>query len=119
MTLQYCHQPKNGLWWLSRRQSSLRSADEQSNPKTGIDRGGSIVKGTEAIVEILAYEDIPFAVVYPGSGIENVIVALARDEKKRIRCILPRHERVGMDILDILAPLRCPARGDWDSIPGR
>ena len=58
------------------------------------------MKGTEAIVEILAYEDIPFAVVYPGSGIENVIVALARDEKKRIRCILPRHERVGMDILD-------------------
>ena len=35
------------------------------------------MKGTEAILEILAREDIPFAVVYPGSGIENVIVALA------------------------------------------
>jgi len=58
------------------------------------------MRGTQAIVEILAAEDIPFVVAYPGLGNESIISALLHDEKRRIRCILPRHERVGMDMVD-------------------
>ena len=41
------------------------------------------MKGTQAIIEILAAEQIPFAVVYPGAGIGDVISALVNDEKKK------------------------------------
>lgn len=58
------------------------------------------MRGTQAIVEILAAEDIPFVVAYPGLGNESIISALLHDEKRRIRCILPRHERVGIDLVD-------------------
>ncbi len=58
------------------------------------------MQGTQVIVEILAAEGIPFVVAYPGLGNEPIISALLNDEKRRIRCILPRHERVGMDIVD-------------------
>ena len=58
------------------------------------------MQGTQIIVEILAAEGIPFVVAYPGLGNESIISALLHDEKNRIRCILPRHERVGMDIVD-------------------
>ena len=56
--------------------------------------------GREAIVNILASEGIPFVIAYPGLGNESTISALLNDEKGRVRCILPRHERVGMDMLD-------------------
>ncbi|MBC8230571.1 hypothetical protein H8E77_13570 [bacterium] len=58
------------------------------------------MQGTQVIVELLAAEGIPFVVAYPGLGNESIISALLHDEKNRIRCILPRHERVGMDIVD-------------------
>jgi acetolactate synthase-1/2/3 large subunit len=58
------------------------------------------MRGTQAIVEILAAEGIPFVIAYPGLGNESIISALLHDEKRRIRCILPRHERVGMDLVD-------------------
>jgi acetolactate synthase-1/2/3 large subunit len=58
------------------------------------------MQGAQVIVEILAAERIPFVVAYPGLGNENIISALLHDEKGRIRCILPRHERVGMDMAD-------------------
>ena len=58
------------------------------------------MQGTQVILEILSAEKIPFVVAYPGLGNENIISAVLHDEKKRIRCILPRHERVGMDMVD-------------------